>query len=290
MALSTIPRARGSGVSNTEIGDLMRSVHTGGLGFGLVNVPFKMYTATESHDVKFHQHHAACGGPITMQRVCSACGDEQHAAVVEYNDIVKGITRDETLVLLSKEDIDGLDTEAGAGMEVLKFVHASEVDPVLYEGTYYLAPDDNKGKNKSAVEGYALLRHVLGESERVGIVRYTYRQKTHIGVLRVLGEVLAVHPLRWPDEVRPTDELTTAHRKVELSPKMVKVAEALVESMMGSFDPAEYTDAYTARLTELVDAKAAGGEFVPAESDDDDGADDVSDLLAKLEASIATKG
>jgi DNA end-binding protein Ku len=249
----------------------------GNLGFGLVNIAYKMYKACESHDVAFHNHHAGCLGAVGQQQVCKECGE-----TVAYADIVKGVERDGNTVIVTPEEIKALDDEQGSAIDVLAFVHADEIDPILYEGTYYL--DADKGSEK----GYALLRVAMVESERIGIVRYALRQRTHMGVLRVIGNVLALHPLVWADEIRSTAELLGAAKAVELSPKEVKLAHALVESMMGVWEPDTYVDTYVARLNEMVDTKASGGEFVAAPRDDD-GAE-VGDLLAKLEASVAAKG
>jgi DNA end-binding protein Ku len=207
----------------------MRSMHTARLGFGLVSVNVKMYTATETHDAKFHLHHAGCLGSIRQKRVCEQCG-----AVVEYGDVVKGIQHGD--------------------------------------------------------KSYALFRQALSESEKVGIVRFAMRSKTHMGVVRVYGDnVLAIHTLMWSDEVRATDELKIGGKKVELSEKEVKMAHALIDSMAGEWKPTEYEDIYQQRVAEMIDAKADGAEFTTDKPDVDDDEGDVSDLLAKLEASIAAK-
>jgi len=251
----------------------------GNLGFGLVNIAYKMYKSTESHDVAFHNHHGPdCHGAVGQQQVCKECGE-----VVAYADIVKGVEHNGNTVIVTPDEIKALDDEQGSAIDVLAFVHADEIDPILYEGTYYL--DADKGSEKA----YALLRVAMVESERVGIVRYGLRQRTHMGVLRVIGDVLALHPLVWADEIRSTTELLGASKQIGLSPKEVKLAHALVESMMGTWDATEHTDTYSARLAEMIDAKASGGDFVAAPRDGGDGGE-ITDLLAKLEASVAAKG
>lgn len=263
----------------------MRSVKKGGLSFGLVNVATKMYSATEDHDVKFHMHHANCLGKgpspegVNLKTVCKGCGE-----IIERTDTVKGIEYGDQTVFITPDDLATLDVEQGPNFDVLQFVHQSEIDPILFEDTYYL--DAEKGSE----EGYALLRQVLTESDRFGVVQFTYRQKTRMGVLRVFGDVLAIHTIRWHDEVRGTSELLGAAKKVELNPKMVKLAHALVDSMMGEWDPTEYVDSYTEKVGEMVAVKASGGEYVPEELDEDTGASEVADLLAKLEASVAAGG
>jgi DNA end-binding protein Ku len=266
----------------------MRSMHTARLGFGLVSVNIKMYTATETHDVKFHQHHAECLGSIKYKRVCEACG-----VLVEFSDIVKGIEHDDKLVIVTEDDFAELDEEQGAEIEVLQFVQRGDVDPIMFENTYYL--DTDNGKSKSAKptnndKSYALFRRALSESDKVGIVRFTMRNKTHMGVLRVYGDdVLAIHTLMWSDEVRATDELKIGGKKVELSEKEMKMAHALIDSMAGEWEPTEYEDIYQQRVAEMIEAKADGAEFTTDKRDAGDDGGEVSDLLAKLEASIVKK-
>jgi DNA end-binding protein Ku len=259
----------------------MRSVRTTRLTFGLIGVDVKVFVATQDHDVHFHQHHTDClsgaqAGAITVPKICKDCGE-----VVALSDIVKGITVDDKLVTVDKQELDALDEEHDPNWEVVQFVHRDEVDPILIEGTYYL--DASKGAEKH----YALLRQVLAESDRVGVVRFTLRQKTRMGVLRVYGDVLAIHTLFWHDEVRPTDELLGARKKVDLLPKEIKLMHAIVDSMHGEWQPEQYVDTYTQRLSTFIATKAEGGEFVPVVRKSDE--EDVSDLLAQLEATLAAK-
>jgi DNA end-binding protein Ku len=261
------------------IGAEMRSVRNSGLTFGLVNIAVKMFVASESHDTKFHQHHAKClgatnTGAISMPRVCKDCGEK-----VDSKDIVKGVTVDDKLVTVDSDEIKALDEEQDPSIEVVQFVHADEIDPILFESTHYL--DADKGSEK----GYAMLRQVLEESRKVGIVRYSMRGRTRMGVLRVYGNALAIHALLWHDEVRSTDELLGAAKQVKLTPKEVKMAHVLVESMSGEWNPAEYVDTYAQRMTQFIETKSEGGEFVPVVRASDK--QDVSDLLAALENSIA---
>lgn len=263
----------------------MRSVHKGSLQFSLVNAAVKLYTATEDHNVSFRQHHGGtCLGHVGVKRVCEDCG-----GVVAWGDMVKGIERDGNLVVLTDAELKELDDEQGPAIDVLQFVHRDEVDPIYFDQTYYL--DADKGGEKN----YALIRRVLGESDKVGVVRFTMRQRTRMGVLRVVRDVnggedvLAIHTMVWHDEIRSTQSLVGARKKVELTPKEIKLAHAVLDSMSGdAWNPAEHVDNRAQRVADLVTAKANGTALDAIESDDDDaGAADVSDLLAKLEASLA---
>lgn len=254
----------------------MRSVKKGMVAFGLVNVAVKMYTACEDHDLKGHQVHGKDTGQIRYKRVCEVCGE-----VVDNADIVKSYSHGDKTAVLTNDDLATLDKERSPNFDVLQFVARDEIDPILFESTYYL------GVEKGSESGYALLRQALIDSEMFGVVEFTYRQKTRMGVLRVYEDVLAIHTIRWHDEVRSVAELQGATQAVQVDPKMAEMGRMLVESMSGDWDPTAYADEYTVNLAEMVAARAEGTEYVADEVEDDDGASDVSDLLAKLEASIA---
>ena len=259
----------------------MRSIWKGSVAFGLVNVPVKVYSATEDHDLKFHQVHAKDHGRIRYQRVCEECGE-----VVEYRDIAKAYEADSgQTVVITDEDIATLPEERSHEIEVLEFVPAGEIDPMWYDRSYYLEPDGKSPKS------YVLLAKALTETDRVAIVHFALRNKTRLAALRVREfskrNIMVVHTLLWPDEIRDPD-FPSLDAKVDVRPAELKMAGQVVDSMAGDFKPEEFTDTYQEQLRELVEAKLAGGEaFVTAEKPARlDETDDVSDLLAKLEASV----
>ena len=259
----------------------MRSIWKGSVAFGLVNVPVKVYSATEDHDLKFHQVHSEDNGRIRYQRVCEECGE-----VVEYRDIAKAYASDAgQTVVITDEDIATLPEERSHEIEVLEFVPASEIDPLMYDRSYYLEPDGKSSKS------YVLLAKALSETDRVAIVHFALRSKTRLAALRVKDfskrPVMVIHTLLWPDEIRDPD-FPALDTEVEVRPAELKMAGQVVESMADDFHPEQYTDTYQEQLQELVEAKLAGGEAFtieekPARLDE---TDDVSDLLAKLEASV----
>lgn len=255
----------------------MRAVKRSSLAFGLVNIPVRLYKATETHDIGFHQYHggpSGCLGGIGQKRVCKSC-----LADVDYGDIVKGIEHNDKLVFITPDELKSLDDEQGSQIDVLQFVQQDEIDPILWEQPYFVEPD-------GSAEGYALLRRVLAESDRVAVVRFALRTKTHLGILRVFGNVLTIHTMMWGDEVRNAGELNIPDVAIPLKPQAVKMAHQLVESMLGVFNPDEYRDSYTERLGDLIEAKAADAEFVTTPHQLDADEDEVSDLMAQLEASI----
>ena len=263
----------------------MRSIWKGSVAFGLVNVPVKVYSATEDHDLKFHQVHAKDNGRIKYRRVCEECGE-----VVEYRDIAKAYEADNgQTVVITDEDIATLPEERSHEIEVLEFVPVTDIDPLMYDRSYFLEPDGKSPKS------YVLLAKALAETDRVAIVHFALRNKTRLAALRVKDfssshgprNVMVVHTLLWPDEIRDPDfpSLDTA---VDVRAPELKMAGQVVESMASEFRPEEFTDTYQEQLRELVEAKLSGGEAfatneAPARLDD---TDDVSDLLAKLEASV----
>jgi DNA end-binding protein Ku len=259
----------------------MRSIWKGSVAFGLVNVPVKVYSATEDHDLKFHQVHAKDNGRIKYQRVCEECGE-----AVEYRDIAKAYESDTgQTVVITDEDIATLPEERSHEIEVLEFVPASDIDPLMYDRSYFLEPDGKSSKS------YVLLARALSETDRVAIVHFALRNKTRLAALRVKDfskrNVMVVHTLLWPDEIRDPD-FPSLDADVEVRAPELKMAGQVVESMADDFHPEQYTDTYQEQLTELVESKLAGGQAfatpeAPARLDE---TEDVSDLLAKLEASV----
>jgi DNA end-binding protein Ku len=260
----------------------MRSIWKGSLSFGLVNVPVKVYSATEDHDVKFHQVHAKDNGRIRYKRVCEICGE-----VVEYRDIARAYESDNgQTVIITDEDLSTLPEERSREIEVMEFVPASELDPLMYDRSYYLEPDSKSTKS------YVLLAKTLASTDRVAIVHFALRNKTRLAALRVKDfskrDVMVIHTLLWPDEIRDPD-FPSLDTKVDIKPAELKMAEQVVESMAADFKPDEFRDDYQEQLHELVEAKLEGGEAFPTEEREPkelDATDDVSDLLAKLEASV----
>lgn len=259
----------------------MRSIWKGSVAFGLVNVPVKVYSATEDHDLKFHQVHAKDNGRIQYKRVCTECGE-----VVEYRDIAKAYEADNgQTVVITDDDIATLPEERSHEIEVLEFVPAGEIDPLMYDRSYYLEPDGKSSKS------YVLLAKALRETDRVAIVHFALRNKTRLAALRVKEfskrDVMVVHTLLWPDEIREPD-FPSLDTDVEVRAPELKMAGQVVESMAADFHPEEFTDTYQEQLRELVEAKLAGGEAFTGEEKPTrlDETEDVSDLLAKLEASV----
>ncbi|BBY34443.1 Ku protein [Mycolicibacter minnesotensis] len=259
----------------------MRSIWKGSIAFGLVNVPVKVYSATEDHDIKFRQVHAKDHGRIRYRRVCEECGE-----VVDYGDIARAYEADDgRMVVITDDDIANLPEERDHEIAVLEFVPAGDLDPMLFDRSYFLEPDSK------SIKSYVLLAKTLADTDRVAIVHFTLRNKTRLAALRVKDfskrEVMVVHTLLWPDEIRDPD-FPSLDADVEIKPAELKMAGQVVESMADDFDSDRYHDTYQEQLQELIAAKLEGDEaFTPEERPADlDSTEDVSDLLAKLEASV----
>ncbi|MFG1795131.1 Ku protein [Nocardia sp. NPDC049149] len=260
----------------------MRSIWKGSIAFGLVNVPVKVYTATEDHDIRFHQVHAKDGGRIKYDRVCTVCGKS-----VQYADIDKAYESPEgDKVILTDEDFAKLPAAEKHEIPVLQFVPSEQIDPILFDKSYYLEPDSSTPK------AYVLLATTLERIDRTALVHFTLRQKTRLAALRVRDGMLVLQTLLWPDEVRAV-EFESLDGVAEPKSQEIKMAETLVETMSDDFDPDQYTDEYQIELKRLLDEAIASGtgkvpeqpEAAPAEMDAE-----VVDLVAALQRSLEASG
>ncbi|MDG6100686.1 Ku protein [Dactylosporangium aurantiacum] len=252
----------------------MRAIWKGAVSFGLVSIAVRLYSATEEKDIRFHQVHRDDGGRIKYKRVCSIDGEE-----VSYDDIAKGYDLGGgEMVILTDEDFADLPLTTSRAIEVLEFVPAEQVDPILYNKAYYLEPD------KTAAKPYALLRDALTNTERVAIVKVALRQREQLATLRVREDVLVLNTMLWPDEIRAA-KFDILDEDVSARPAELAMAGSLIESMAADFDPATYTDNYREALQEVIDAKVAGREVVQPEETEEAPAAAV-DLMAALRASV----
>lgn len=258
----------------------MRSIWKGSLAFGLVNVPVKVYAATEEKDIRFHQVHATDGGRIRYHRVCEKCGKK-----VEFAEIDKAYESDDgKTVIITDEDLQSLPIASGNEIEVNSFVPEDQIDPMYFDKSYYLEP------NSKSPKAYVLLRDTLLNTERIAMVNFALRQKTKLAVLRVRDDVLVVQTLLWPDEVRSV-HFSSLDEDVTIKDAELKMASTLVESYADDFRPEDYQDDYRVQLQQLIDAKLEGEEAFPTVEEEDEGEDaEVVDLLAALRRSVERHG
>jgi len=254
----------------------MRAIWKGAISFGLVSIPVKLYTAIEERDISFHQVHREDGGRIRYRRVCSIDGDE-----VPYSDIAKGYELPGgEMVVLTDEDLADLPLSTSRTVDVLSFVPLDQVDPIYFARTYYLEPE------KTAAKPYVLLRDALERSGMVALVKVAIRTKESLATLRVRDGVLVLETMVWPDEVR-APEFDFLDDGVTVRPQELSMAESLIESMAGDFDPTQYHDEYREALQQVVEAKIEGREVVEPPTEVAAEASPAVDLMAALRASVA---
>ena len=253
-----------------------RSIWNGTIAFGLVNVPVKVYSATESKTVHFHEVHEKDGSKVEHRRICPNDGDE-----VDYDHIVKGFeVRKGEWVELTDDEIAAAAGAQTRLLDVDHFVPAGEIDPVFYERTYHLGAGD-KGE-----DAYALLLAALDRSERAGIGRWVFRNRERTVIIRPLDGILALHTMRFADELADPSKLKLPRVNRKPSKREIDMASALVDGLYTEFDPTDYKDAYRAEVLKVIKRKASGKAIEPPEEPDTEPSDD---LAAALEASLGSK-
>jgi DNA end-binding protein Ku len=227
----------------------MRPIWKGAISFGMVTIPVKLYSATESKDVRFRLLHKDDGAPIEEKRFCTADGKE-----VAWDDLVRGyeVSKGE-FVVLDPEEIDAAKPESSTTIEIGDFVEASEIDPVYFETSYFLEPTEVGAKP------FSLLKRALEETERVALARVTIRTRERLATLRAYEDTLMVETMFWPDEIRSTGALDLPEGgEKTVRAKELSMARSLVESLADRFKPEEYTDSYRTALEQLIERRMRG--------------------------------
>ena len=232
----------------------MRSMWKGAISFGLVMIPVKLYAATEQKDIAFRQVHRTDGGRIRFRRVCSVCGEE-----VPYEDVAKGYELPTgEMVVLTDEDLADLPLPTTRSIEVVHFMPAEQLDPILLNRSYFVEPES------AGARAYVLLRDSLDRSGKVALTMVALRQRESLATLRTRNGVLVLETLLWPDEIRVPD-FPFLTDDIEVRSQELKMAASLIDSMTEDFDPDAYHDNYREALQEVVDAKVEGREVVQPE-------------------------
>jgi DNA end-binding protein Ku len=255
-----------------------RSIWSGAISFGLVNVPIKLYSAVSKKTVRFHQLHGTTGTRIQQRRVDPSTGEE-----VPYEDIVKGYEiGKERYVLITPDELESLDPEKTRTIEIEDFVEEAEIDPIYYDHPYYLAP------GTGAEKAYRLLLEAMKEAGRVAIARVVIRNKEQLVAIRPSGEVLTMSTMNFADEVVSPEVIEEIGaqdgEKATATKRELDMAQQLIDSLTADFDPSKYHDTYRERVLELIERKAAGEEIAVAPEAPEPAA--VPDLMAALEASL----
>jgi DNA end-binding protein Ku len=252
-----------------------KSIWNGTISFGLAHVPIKLYSATESKTVSFREVHLSDGAPIEHRRLCSKEGKE-----VPYKEVVKGyeISEDE-YVVLEKNEVKAAAGSRGKVVEIEEFVPDDAIDPVFYDKTYYVGCRDDG-------EAYRVFHEALKQTGRVGIGRFTFHDREYLAAVRSLNGVLALHTMRFHDEVVDAGDLEVSIPRKGPSKQEAKMAEQLVDSLHEKFDPERYEDTYREAVLDLIDRKAKGKKIERAEFEEREETDDLS---AALKASLKGK-
>jgi DNA end-binding protein Ku len=248
---------------------MVRSIWRGTISFGLVSVPVRMYTATESKELRFHFLHKDDLSPIGYDKVRKDTGEH-----VDPEDIVRGFEIEKgRYVPLEDEDLDRLDIELTKAIDICDFVDLEEIDPIYFRKAYYLLPEEG------AEKPYALLVRALEETGKVGIAKVVIRNKQHLAALRPVDGVIVLETMYYADEVRKPEQVKAGR----LRGAEVEMAKSLVENLSDTFDPEKYDDTYRKELLDLLRAKAKGKKLPePAQEEEAE----VIDLMAALRESV----
>jgi DNA end-binding protein Ku len=254
-----------------------RAIWTGALAFGLVNVPVGLYSATEDKTIGFRQFQRGTSSRIRYRRVNEDTGEE-----VAYGDIVKGYDLgDGQYVILEPEELEAVEPGRTRTIDISDFVDVAEIDPIYFQKTYYLAPQE-----ESAERAYTLLARAMDKAGRIGIATFVMRSKQYLAAVRPQGDVLTLETMFFADEVRdPAEEIDRLPTDAAPTGKDLDMAVSLIDSMTTTWDPTAYRDTYREKVLDLIEAKRSGQEVVTPEEPAEDST--VVDLLDALQRSVA---
>lgn len=254
---------------------MMHTMWKGTISFGLVNIPVKMHAATENKDVKLRQLHKECQTPIKYEKVCPVCDRE-----IQGEEIVKAYEYAKNkFVMLDEEDLEQLRKEqVDKAVEIMDFVNLADIDPIYFERSYYLSP--NEGGSKA----YGLLHTALEETGKIGIAKMMIRSKEQLAVIRTYQNTLVVETIHYPDEVRSIEEVPNIPENMDVVKKELDTAKMLIEQLTTTFDPEKYQDEYRTALLELIEEKKSKDQVVSATKKEVP--DNVTNLMDALQASL----
>jgi DNA end-binding protein Ku len=255
-----------------------RAIWSGSISFGLVNVPVKMYSAIREQDLHFRQFQEGTDARVRNKRVSEKTGKE-----VPYEKIVKGYELSKGhYVMVDPEELEAFEPQATKTIDIEDFVSLEEIDPIFFERTYYLAPDDGEGAKRA----YVLLRDAMEDQDKAGIGRVVMRTKQYLAAVRPKDGALALSTMLFHDEVVPVSDIPgIPDKRTKAPPQQVKMAAQIIESLTRKWDPKRYQDTYRERVLEYIERKAEGEEVVVEERTEEE--PKVIDLMAALEASLA---
>ena len=252
----------------------MRPLWKGAITFGLISIPVRLYSAVQEKSLKFHLMHEEDGGRIKYERVCSKCGKK-----VSWDDLVKGYEYSKDhYVTFTDDELDALDVDSIRAIDVVAFVPLTDIDPIYFNKTYYVAPE------VAGLKAYKLLADALEAEGQVGVAKVALRDKEHLATVRLKGDVFVLETMHWPDEIREP-EFEEMDKKVKIQDSEVKMARQLIQQLSAEFNPDEFADEYRVKLEEMVQAKVEGAEVTIAAQPEEEPTK-VVDLMEALKASV----
>lgn len=252
----------------------MRATWSGMISFGLVNIPVKMFAAARDEEISFHQMHAEDSGRVRYEKVCKVCGN-----ALGKDEIVKGYEyKKGQYVIVTDEELSRINLASAKTIGISGFVEAGKIDPLQFERSFYIAPDENGER------AYALLREALQRTGKVGIGKVTLHTREQLAAVRVDDGALVLETLHWPDEMVGTDDLGIPAGDVKIADNELDLAQVLIQHMTTEFDPNAYHDEYREALKDLINKKIEGQEVTaPPEPQPTN----VIDIMSALKASLA---
>jgi DNA end-binding protein Ku len=254
---------------------MARKIWTGSINFGLVTIPVGLYSATEDHTIQFHQYQRGTTDRVRYRRINERTGDE-----VEYGDVVKGREVNGELITVEPAELEEIAPGRSRTIDITEFVDLDEIDPIFFQKTYWLAPN-----SKEHDKPYNLLRQAMDRTNQVGIARFVLRGKEYLTAVRADENVLALNTLFFADEIRsPSEVVGEETTSAEASDKELQMAENVIDSMSGEWQPEEFEDTYTARVEQLLNDKSEGR--TPTKEQAPPNPTDVIDLTDVLQRSV----
>jgi DNA end-binding protein Ku len=253
----------------------MHTVWKGAISFGLVHVPVKMFSATEEKDIHMKYIHKECITPLSYVRKCSTCEKE-----VGWDEITKGYEYEPGhFVLFEKDELESLTEGVNKEIKILDFVNLTDIDPIYFQKTYYLAP------NETGAGAYNLLLSAMRDTGKIGIAKVSIRSKSSLAAIRIIDNCIAMETIFYPDEIRPVEQVPGLPEQVATNDKELTMAKMLIEQLSTPFEPEKYNDDYRHALLDAIQHKVAGEEIQAAPEQK---RTNVIDLMAALQASLDT--
>jgi len=253
----------------------MKTMWKGSISFGLITIPVRLYSAVQEKSLKFHLLHCEDSGRIKYERRCAKCDK-----VVTWDDIVKGYEYSKDhYVTFTDDELQALDVDSIKAIDVVSFVPLTDIDPIYFNKSYYVAPE------AAGLKAYRLLADALEAEGQVGVAKVALRDKEHLATIRLKDDVFVLETMHWPDEIRPA-EFEELGKNVEVRDNELKMARQLIQQLSSEFNPESFSDEYRIQLENLVERKVEGAEVTVAAEPAEEPTK-VVDLMEALKASVA---